>query len=193
MGSFHSVTVQWLTTTTVAWRPSVSSPHGHQGTVTTVTDGPACWKQSLSAEIYQHEHINTRAVDRQHNLLSNGLRLAAAALPGWCRSAEGNCTTCSPEFSPEGTVLLASLNQVQQNSINPNHRSCDSSFLPNSSPQCTKLCRSLQMYSRIYSATHNFQCLQKSPPTSGILTVGLSHRKISHGKSLAFSSGSETR
>lgn len=75
-----------LTTTTVAWRPSVSSPRS-PGTVATVTDGPACWRPSLLAEIYYHVHIHTCTADRQPNLLCNCFHLVTAVLPGWCNSS----------------------------------------------------------------------------------------------------------
>ena len=128
------------------WRPSVGSPRS-PGTVSTGTDGPACWKPSLLAEIYQHTHTKTRTVDRQRNLLNNGFRLVIGVLPDFMQqylSVEGK----------KGTVPLVNLKPVQPNAIIPKQ----SVFREYSSFQfthckCCVLC----------SATPYFQCWQKSP------------------------------
>lgn len=56
------------------------------GTVATVTDGPASWKPSLQVEIYGCMLVDFNNRHRQRNLLSDILRLATAALPGWCNA-----------------------------------------------------------------------------------------------------------
>lgn len=67
-------------------RDHLSVPHGHQAL------SPR-WQMDLPVGSYHSSprpsstYTQTRTVDRQHNLLSNGFRLVTAGLPGWCNSS----------------------------------------------------------------------------------------------------------
>lgn len=67
-------------------RDHLSVPHGHQAL------SPR-WQMDLPVGSHHSSprpsstYTQTRTVDRQHNLLSNGFRLVTAGLPGWCNSS----------------------------------------------------------------------------------------------------------